>query len=82
MQIFIWGLVQVRKAKIDDLEIICAFFQKYIFRLQIPVANTILVQMLNTTEELLEKVSAINIGDPFMLHDIVKELSSVGMLHD
>ena len=56
--------------------------QKQVFRFQVSVDDAQLVQVLNTTDDLLEELACFRLFQLLLLDDVVKKFASTHKLHD
>lgn len=73
--------VSVGQAEVNDFDVVFVV-QQQILRLQIPVADLDLMNVLNTRYDLLEELAALLLLQAFPLHYIVEELTTACILHD
>jgi len=74
--------IQIRKAKIDDLQIIGSLLQEQIFRLEVTMTDSVLVEIFDSIKYLFKEFGSSDIINSLMSHDVIKELSSIDMLHN
>ena len=56
--------------------------QKQVFRFQVSVDDAQLVQVLNTTDDLLEELACFRLFQLLLLDDVVEKFASTDKLHD
>ena len=74
-----------REAKISDLDsrtLLCHFVDKYVFRLQVAMANPLLMQVVDSHKELLHDVLDLRLGENLLVHDILKCAPRDVLSHD
>lgn len=74
-------LVSVTQTEVNDLDVLVVI-KKEIFRLEVTMDNVQLVQVLDASDDLVEKGQSFRLLDPLILYDIVEELTATGILHD
>ena len=56
--------------------------EEQVLGLEIAMHNVEFVQVLNTSYDLVQELAGLRLFDPLVLHNVVKELSAAGILHD
>ena len=56
--------------------------KKQVLRLQIPMDDAKLVEVLDAVNNLLEEAASVALLDPVVLDDVVEELSARSVLHN
>ena len=74
-------LVSVTQAEVDE-PYVFLMVQKQVFRFQVSVDDAQLVQVLNTTDDLLEELACFRLFQLLLLDDVVKKFASTHKLHD
>ena len=59
-----------------------SFFEQKIFGLEVSVAHAKLMQMLNTFQNLVEELGRIDIVNPVISDNIIKQLTCISVLHN
>ena len=73
--------ISVGKPEVNDLNIILVIEQE-VLGLKISVANSYLVDILDSAYNLLEESAGLLLLESLPLDDVVEQLTSVGVLHD
>ena len=73
--------VSVTESEIHNLDVV-VIVEKQIFRLKIPVTNLVLMEVLYSRKDLLEKATGILVLEPFPFDYVVEKFASVGIFHD
>ena len=74
--------VHVWEAKVNYLQIIGFAIQKQILGFEIPVDNSILVQVLYAKQNLMEEFASLGVRNSLWSHDAVEELTPTCVLHN
>lgn len=56
--------------------------QQQVLRLQIPMHDAQLVQVFDTTDDLLEEFARFSFFELLLFHDVVEELAATGVFHN
>ena len=73
--------IGVGEAEVNDLYIF-AFIQEQVLRFQISVADATPMDILDTTDHLLEELASLGLLKLLALDDVIEEFASAGVLHD
>lgn len=73
-------LVQVAESEVHDLQRPIVVDQQ-VLRLEVPVADAELVDVVDARDELLEVLAGLLFLQPLVLHDLVEELAAFHELH-
>ena len=72
--------VSIRQTKVDDLDVVL-LVEKQVFWFEVSVADTDFVDILDTSDQLLEELAPFWLLQPFPLHNVVEQLTAVRILH-
>lgn len=74
-------LIHIAEAEVNNLES-QVVIQKQVLRLEVSVAHSALVDVLDAGDELEVELACLLLGEARMPHNIIKQLSATAVLHD